>query len=65
MNFDKLTQKVQKTLQAAQALAVARDNTAIFAVHLLSAMIEDESVRPCLFKLGRIWVGYKASLLVN
>ncbi|WP_323841234.1 MULTISPECIES: ATP-dependent chaperone ClpB [unclassified Moraxella] len=52
MNFDKLTQKVQKTLQAAQALAVARDNTAIFAVHLLSAMIEDESCSSMLVQAG-------------
>lgn len=52
MNFDKLTQKVQKTLQAAQALAVARDNTAIFAVHLLSAMIEDESCSSVLVQAG-------------
>ncbi|WP_323843268.1 ATP-dependent chaperone ClpB [Moraxella sp. Pampa] len=52
MNFDKLTQKVQKTLQAAQALAVARDNTAIFAVHLLSAMIEDESCLSMLVQAG-------------
>lgn len=52
MNFDKLTQKVQKTLQTAQALAVARDNTAIFAVHLLSAMIEDESCLSMLVQAG-------------
>lgn len=52
MNFDKLTQKVQKTLQVAQALAVARDNTAIFTVHLLSAMIEDESCLSMLVQAG-------------
>lgn len=43
MNFDKLTRKVQTTLQNAQSLAVGRNNTAIFAIHILSVMLQDES----------------------
>ncbi|WP_189531221.1 ATP-dependent chaperone ClpB [Paludibacterium paludis] len=42
MRFDKLTTKFQEALGDAQSLAVANDNPAIEAVHLLSAMLEDE-----------------------
>lgn len=52
MNFDKLTQKVQKTLQSAQSLAVGRDNTAIFAMHVLSVMLQDESNVAMLSQAG-------------
>ena len=52
MNFDKLTQKVQKTLQSAQSLAVGRDHTAIFAMHVLSVMLQDESNVAMLSQAG-------------
>lgn len=52
MNFDKLTQKVQKTLQSAQSLAVGRNNTAIFAIHILSVMLQDESSVAMLSQAG-------------
>ncbi|MDI4497122.1 ATP-dependent chaperone ClpB [Moraxella nonliquefaciens] len=52
MNFDKLTQKVQKTLQSAQSLAVGRDNTAIFAMHILFVMLQDESNVAMLSQAG-------------
>ncbi|WP_066800254.1 ATP-dependent chaperone ClpB [Moraxella oblonga] len=52
MNFDKYTQKLQKTLQSAQSLAVSRNNTAIFAVHLLAVMLNDESVQSMLTQAG-------------
>lgn len=52
MNFDKLTRKVQTTLQNAQSLAVGRDNTAIFAMHILSVMLQDESNVAMLSQAG-------------
>lgn len=52
MNFDKLTRKVQTTLQNAQSLAVGRNNTAIFAIHILSVMLQDESNVAMLSQAG-------------
>lgn len=52
MNFDKLTRKVQTTLQNAQSLAVGRNNTAIFAIHILSVMLQDESSVAMLSQAG-------------
>ena len=52
MNFDKLTRKVQTTLQNAQSLAVGRNNTAIFAIHILSVMLQDESNVAMLSQVG-------------
>ena len=52
MNFDKLTRKVQTTLQNAQSLAVGRNNTAIFAMHILSVMLQDESNVAMLSQAG-------------
>lgn len=52
MNLNQLTQKVHQTLQAAQSLALSRDNTAIFAVHLLSVMMQDESNASMLAQAG-------------
>lgn len=52
MNFDKLTRKVQTTLQNAQSLAVGRNNTAIFSIHILSVMLQDESNVAMLSQAG-------------
>ncbi|STZ55869.1 Heat shock protein F84.1 [Moraxella lacunata] len=52
MNFDKYTQKLQKTLQSAQSLAVSRDNTAIFAVHTLSVLLDDNAYTSMLAQAG-------------
>lgn len=62
MNFDKLTQKVQSALQAAQSQAVGRDNTAIFAVHLLSVLLNDQSVSFMLMQAGVDLNGLQAGL---
>ncbi|MDO4449940.1 MAG: ATP-dependent chaperone ClpB [Moraxella sp.] len=62
MNFDKFTSKIHTFLQSAQSLAVSRDNTAIFAVHLLSAMLDDEGVRSMLAQAGANLAGVETAL---
>lgn len=41
MQFDKLTIKSQEVVQAAQSLALRKNNQAIEPVHFLKAMVED------------------------
>ncbi len=50
MNFDKLTAQFQQNLSAAQSIAIAKNNGAIEAVHVLSAMLQntDSSVNNLL-----------------
>ncbi|MUG31930.1 ATP-dependent chaperone ClpB [Psychrobacter sanguinis] len=43
MRFDKFTQKLQAALQQAQSLAIGRDHTSIGPVHIMAALLEDES----------------------
>ena len=43
MRFEKFTQKLQSALSDAQSLALGRDHTGIDPVHLLAALLQDES----------------------
>ena len=43
MRFEKFTQKLQAAIQEAQSLALGRDHTGIDPVHLLAALLQDES----------------------
>ncbi len=43
MRFEKFTQKLQSAIQEAQSLALGRDHTGIDPVHLLAALLQDES----------------------
>lgn len=43
MRFEKFTQKLQAALQQAQSLAIGRDNTSISPIHIMAALLEDES----------------------
>ncbi|ALF59042.1 ATP-dependent chaperone ClpB [Psychrobacter urativorans] len=43
MRFEKFTQKLQAAIQEAQSLALGRDHTGIDPVHLLGALLQDES----------------------
>ncbi len=43
MRFEKFTQKLQSTIQEAQSIALGRDHTGIAPVHLLAALLQDES----------------------
>lgn len=43
MRFEKFTQKLQAAIQQAQSLAIGRDHTGIAPVHLMAALLEDES----------------------
>lgn len=52
MQFDIYTDKLQKTLQNAQSLAVANSHTAVFAVHALSALLDDEAYGSMLEQAG-------------
>ncbi|WII94803.1 ATP-dependent chaperone ClpB [Moraxella haemolytica] len=52
MNFDKYTHKLKQTLQSAQSLAVSRSHTAIFAVHALSVLTQDDAYRAMLTQAG-------------
>ena len=52
MRFDKFTQKLQKTVQNAQSLAVGHDHTSIDAVHLLAVLSQDESIMSLLQQAG-------------
>src|SRR4051812_17060682 len=52
--FDRLTQKAQEGLQAAQAIAAQSQNQVIYPVHLLVALTQEREgiVRPVLEKCG-------------
>ena len=51
MDMNKLTIKVQETIQRAQQIALEHENQAIEAGHLMAALFEvDENVLPFLFK---------------
>ncbi len=54
MQFDKLTIKSQQTLQAAQSIAIRRNNQAIEPLHLFRTMVEDKEgvVVSILMKVG-------------
>ena len=54
MRFDRLTNQLQTALSEAQSLAVGRDHTQLDAVHLLSAMLQQQgsAVRPLLNQAG-------------
>ena len=54
MRIDRLTSKLQQALSDAQSLAVGKDHNYIEPVHLLSAMLEDNSgsIRPLLAQAG-------------
>lgn len=41
MNIDKLTAQFQQDLGVAQSIAIAKNNSAIEAVHVLSAMLQN------------------------
>ena len=41
MKFDKFTMKAQEALASAQQLAMAKSNTFVSAIHLLSVLLED------------------------
>lgn len=43
MRFEKFTQKLQAALQQAQSLAIGRDHTSISPIHIMTALLEDES----------------------
>ncbi|SJM71678.1 MULTISPECIES: ATP-dependent chaperone ClpB [Psychrobacter] len=43
MRFEKFTQKLQAALQQAQSLAIGRDHTSISPIHIMAALLEDES----------------------
>lgn len=43
MRFEKFTQKLQVALQQAQSLAIGRDHTSISPIHIMAALLEDES----------------------
>ena len=43
MRFEKFTQKLQAAIQQAQSIAIGRDHTGIAPVHLMAALLEDES----------------------
>lgn len=53
-NFNRFTIKAQEALQAAQDLAASRNHSEFRAIHLLAALLNDESslVRPVLIKAG-------------
>jgi ATP-dependent Clp protease ATP-binding subunit ClpB len=52
--LDKLTEKAQESLQAAQALAEKNQSQVVFPLHLLAALAEEKEgvVRPVLAKCG-------------
>ena len=54
MRIDRLTSKLQLALSDAQSIAVGRDHNFIEPVHLLSAMVEDNSgsIKPLLAQAG-------------
>lgn len=54
MNIDQLTAQFQKDLSVAQSIAVAKNNSAIEAVHVLSAMLQntDSSVGNLLLSIN-------------
>ncbi len=54
MNIDKLTAQFQQDLGAAQSIAVAKNNSAIEAVHILSTMLQntDSSVSNLLLSIN-------------
>ncbi|BBB22917.1 ATP-dependent Clp protease ATP-binding subunit ClpB [Abyssogena phaseoliformis symbiont OG214] len=54
MNIDKLTTQFQQDLGAAQSIAIAKNNSAIEAVHVLSAMLQntDSSVSNLLSSIN-------------
>ncbi|WP_019673108.1 ATP-dependent chaperone ClpB [Psychrobacter lutiphocae] len=43
MRFEKFTQKLQAALQQAQSIALGRDHASIAPVHIMAALLEDES----------------------
>src|SRR3989344_2748976 len=53
-NFNKFTIKAQEALQAAQEIAAEHNHSELKAIHLLSALVDDEQslVRPMLAKAG-------------
>ncbi len=55
MRMDKLTSKFQMALADAQSLAVGRDHQFIEPLHVMLALLDQESgtVRPLLAKAGR------------
>lgn len=52
MQFDQLTERIQKALQSAQRLALSKNNSAIASVHLLSVLLEDDAVASLLAQAG-------------
>lgn len=52
MNFEKYTTKLQNILRQAQSLALAKDNTAIGSVHLLSVVLADQTTLATLQNAG-------------
>ena len=54
MQFEKLTNQLQQAFAEAQSLAIGHDHSAIEAIHLLLALLDQQSgsVRPILIKAG-------------
>lgn len=52
MQFDQLTERIQKALQSAQRLALSKNNSAIASAHLLSVLLEDDAVASLLAQAG-------------
>ncbi len=52
MQFDKLTERIQKALQTAQNLALSNNNSAIASMHLLFVLLDDDAVASLLAQAG-------------
>jgi ATP-dependent Clp protease ATP-binding subunit ClpB len=66
MRMDKLTSRFQQSLADAQSLAVGRDHNMLEAVHLLTALLDQQggSTRPLLTKAGANVAGIRSRLAV-